>query len=87
MIRFPLDPQTPTIMNIGIRTLSKKMYNNKRSRTLNTQSRNPSNKRNNMKKSFVCFWIDSQLANKQAGVRKLVKMTNRRLIPSIPIEK
>ena len=40
-----------------------------------------------MKNSFFNVWILSQLAKRQAGVRKVVKITNKRPIPSTPIEK
>jgi hypothetical protein len=42
---------------------------------------------NNIKNSFCCTWILSQLASKQAGVKKAVKIINNKLIPSTPIEK
>ena len=42
---------------------------------------------NNMKNSFCCTWILSQLASKHAGVKNAVRTINNKLIPSIPIEK
>lgn len=78
-------PQNKITKNIGINKLSKKIQKKNKSKTVNVK--NNINWMHNILKNSNLIFFKSQLAKKQTGNNKNVKITKNNEIPSNPNEK